>query len=163
PRSLLTEDVRPLGRLAFVDNTAELLARLRELVEQLTSAESKEATTRTTGLKVSAEPPAVFLLASLSGGASGGMASDLAYAVRQVLDERDLPAEGLCGLLMYASRPNTRDCDVARVNAVAALTELHHFSRPDVGYPGSAADGLAATTPGLAPFAECYVLHLGDQ
>jgi eukaryotic-like serine/threonine-protein kinase len=78
PRSLLTEGLRPLGRLAFVDNAVDLLERLREIMSQLASAEAKESTVRATGLTVSPEPPCVFLVASLSGSTGGGMINDLA-------------------------------------------------------------------------------------
>jgi hypothetical protein len=163
PRSLQTEGLRPLGRLALVDHAAELLARLREVLEQIASAESKEATARATGLTVSPDPPTVFLVASLSGSTSGGMVNDLAYATRQALGELEAPSESVRGLLLYAARPNTTDSDVARATAYATLAELHHFSRPDAVYPGSPADGLAAAAPGVAPFSDCYVVHLGDN
>src|SRR5205807_3195783 len=41
PRSQLTEGIRPLGRLALVDNAAEVLGRLKETLTALTSGEAK--------------------------------------------------------------------------------------------------------------------------
>src|SRR5262249_58995992 len=92
----------------------------------------------------------------------GGLLCDVAYAVRQVLGELNLPDTGVYGLLLYATTPNPDDQCRARVNACATLTELDHWCRPDVSFPGAPEQGLAGFGPGRPPFDECYLAHLGD-
>src|SRR5262249_33351129 len=135
PRSLCTEGIRPLGRLALMDNLEAVLARLRATIETLTSPEARAAAT-VLGLNLREQTPRIFLVASISGGTGGGMAVEAAYALRQVLDERQVASHGVCGLLLHAIGKKPAEREMACVNAVATLTELGHYSRPDRSYPG---------------------------
>jgi hypothetical protein len=162
PRSLQTEGLRPLGRLALVDNAADVLARLRETLAALRSPEAIAATASAVGAPLRTEMPRVFLVTSVAGGTGGGMLIDLAYAVRHLLEEAHLPGEALCGVLLHATSQRPASRDLARINAYATLQELHHFSRPDTPYPGEPSRGLAAFGPGVPPLGDCYLLHLGD-
>ncbi len=163
PRSLLTEGLRPLGRLALVDNSDSILDALREALAQITSARALAETVTSTGAEVRDPEPRVFLIASPAGGTGSGMLLSMAYAVRQVLGELGLSPLGLCGLLPYATSPKPAEQELARINAQATLTELSHFSRPEAAYPGDPEHGLQAFGPGHAPFEECYLVHLGEQ
>lgn len=149
PRSQLTEGMRSLGRLAFVDHADEVETHLRKALTRLVDPEARAATAAAVNLAVSAEPPRVFLLAGVSGGTGGGMVFDLAYTVRRILGEWDLSGEGLCGLLLHATGPIPAAAELARINTYATLTELNHFSQDE--------DGRGK------PFEDCYLLHLGDQ
>jgi hypothetical protein len=162
PRSLQTEGVRPLGRLALVDNAADVLAGVRDSLAQITSAEAIARTVSATGAEVRDPQPRVFVIAAITGGTGGGMLVNMAYAVRQALAELDLSASGLCGMLLYATSPSRADREVARVNAYATLSELDHFSRPEAAYPGDPDYGLLPFGPGHPPFEECYLVHLGE-
>jgi serine/threonine protein kinase len=163
PRSLLTEGLRPLGRLALVDNAAAILSVLRGALSGIVSLEAQETASVATGHEVREDAPRVFLIASIAGGVGGGMVLDLAYAVRQVLTELKLPSHGVAGILLYATGQKPTSKDLARVNAFATLTELGHYSQSDSSYTGDAAHGLAACAPGQAPFEDCYLIHLGEQ
>jgi serine/threonine protein kinase len=163
PRSLRTEGVRSLGRLALVDNACEVLDRLRETLAQMTSSEARMATKAGTGLGLRDETPRIFLVASIAGGTGGGMVLDLAYSVRQILGELGLPDDGLCGLLIHATGANPAQADLARINAYATLRELNHLGRPDVPYAGDPRHGLASFEARHVPFSDCYLVHLGDQ
>jgi hypothetical protein len=163
PRSLLTEGARPLGRLALVDNAAELLSRLRETVSALASEQARVAAEAATGLGVDVGSPRVFLIASIAGATGGGMVLDLAYAVRQVFAELRLSAKHLCGVLIHATSQRPAEEELARLNAYAGLNELQHYSRRDIPYPGDPEHGLAPFGPEVTPFEDCYLLHLGDQ
>ena len=163
PRSLQTDGLRPLGRLALVDNAADVLTQIREALTQITSAEAVRKTVSVTGAPLRNKTPRVFVVASIAGGAGGGMAVSMAYAVRQTLQELGLSAQGLCGIFLYATSPKPSDQEMARVNAYAALSELEHFSRPDAFYPGDPDWGLQPFAPGQAPFEENYLIHLGEQ
>jgi hypothetical protein len=163
PRSLLTEGLRPLGRLALVDNAAAVLPAAHEALAHATAATAVADTALAAGAEMRVETPRVFVIASVAGGTGGGMAVGLAYAVRQALRELGLSARGLCGLLLYAASPKTADQERARVNAHATLCELDHFSRPENAYPGDPDHGLEAFPAGCPPFEETYLVHLGDQ
>jgi serine/threonine protein kinase len=169
PRSLLTEGARPLGRLALVDNATEVLARLRETVAGLVgrpaaAREAEGAANSPDGAEVqAAECPQVFLVASTGGGTAGGMLIGLAYAVQQVLEEFQLPADSLCAILVHATGQRRGEDQLARLNAYATLVELQHFSSPAADYPGDPENGLAAFGPEASPFRDAYIVHLGDQ
>jgi hypothetical protein len=163
PRSQTTEGMRPLGRLALVDNAAEVLARLRQELAALVSAEARALTTSSTGLALREEAPRVFLVASVAGGTGGGMLVTLAYAVQQVLAELHLPADAVCGLLLHATSPKPTEGELARANALATLQEINHFSHPDNSYPGDPEHELAGAAAGQGPLPECYLVPLGEQ
>ncbi len=162
PRSLLTEGLRPLGRLALIDNVSNLLSQLREVLDQIRRAETIDATLTATGLSLRDTTPRIFLVASIAGGTGGGMLLSLAYAIRQVLAELGISPHGLCGLLLHATSPKPADQLMARINATATLTELHHFSQPHAAYPGDADVGLQRFSQGEPPFEDCYLVHLGE-
>src|SRR5262249_45672279 len=163
PRSLQTEGLRPLGRLALVDNAADLLPRLREALAAITSPEAAATTAAHTRLPLREEGPRVFLVASVVGGTGSGMVLGMAYAVRQVLAEMHLPTNGLCGLLLHATSPKPSEQEMARANAYATLNELDHFSQPGAVYPGDPDFGLTSFGPEVPPFEECYLVHLGER
>jgi serine/threonine protein kinase len=162
PRSQLTEGIRPLGRLALVDNADEVMSRVKQALDRL--LQPPTATGGAPSLASTATlPPRVFLIASATGGSGGGMLVDLAYAIRQRLREMDLPPDDICGVLLYGTgrKPTTRE--LARFNAIATLRELNHFHRPEIRFPGETQIGvnpLGCTEPA---FSETYFLHMGDE
>jgi serine/threonine protein kinase len=163
PRSLLTEGARPLGHLALIDHAAEVLSRLRETISALTSASAKAASVQATGLQLRGEDPQVFVVASIAGGTGGGMVLALAYAMQQVLAELDLPSDRLRGILVLATGSRQSEAELARLNAYATLSELQYFSSPGAVYPGDPEHELLACGPGVSPFRDTYIVHLGDQ
>ncbi len=163
PRSLLTEGLRPLGRLALCDNLGTVLERLRETLRQICAQEAKARTTSATGLPLRDEAPRIFLIASIAGGSGGGMFLDLAYLVRQLLRELRQPDQGLCGLLLFATGPQPAARELARLNAWVALQEFQHFCRPDTAFPGEPEKGLHPSASDNSPFQDCYLVQLGDQ
>jgi hypothetical protein len=163
PRSLLTEGLRPLGRLALVDNAADILSRLRDTLTAINTPEARASTAMTAGVNVSEDPPQVFVVASVAGGTSSGMVISMAYAVRQILADLNLPSQSVHGLLLFATSQKPADSEMARVNAHATLTELHHHGLPDSVYTGDPDHGLSGFNPGQPPFGQCYLMHLGEQ
>jgi serine/threonine protein kinase len=162
PRSLQTEGLRPLGRLALVDNAAELLPRIREALAAIASPEAAEVATAQTGQPLRDLAPRVFVLASITGGTGSGMVLGMAYAVRQALADLGLPANGLCGLLLHATSPKPSEQEMGRANTYATLNELDHFSQAEADYPGDPEFGLLPFGPKVPPFEECYLIRLGD-
>jgi serine/threonine protein kinase len=163
PRTLQTEGLRPLGRLAFVDHAPQVFERLHAVVAALVDPEARQLTAQQTGLEVSNLAPRVFVVAASSGGAGSGMVLDVAYALRAVLAEFGLGDEGVCGVLLHGTDRGTAARDLAIANTFACLSELHHYSRPGGCYPGDAACGLPPFRENNSAFADTYLLHLGDQ
>jgi serine/threonine protein kinase len=163
PRSLQTEGLRPLGRLAFVGSSQAIHTRIKEALESMLRPETITAAQIATGQQLRTEVPRIYIISSITGGTGGGMLADMAYAVRRVQMELRFYQEGPFGILLYATGQKPSDRDLACINACATLTELQHFSRPDSSYPEDVDRGLISLGPGTPPFEECYLLTLGDQ
>lgn len=162
PRSLQTDGMRPLGRLALADHAPRVCEQIHATIVKMLAPESLAATGQALGAELPANAPRVVIVASISGGAGSGTVLETAYAVRKVLYELGLPQE-LCGLLLHSTPRNQSGRDLAVANAVACLGELRQFSSASHGYPGDAACDLPAFTPGVPTFDDAFLLHLGDQ
>lgn len=161
PRSLQTEGLRPLGRLALVDHAPALFDRLREALARITSAESIATVQKSNGLQLRSKTPRVFIVSSVSGGTGSGMVLDVAFAVRMILADLNLSDEDVCGILTHSTNRKPSEADLATANAYACLTELYHYSR--LSYPGDAAFGLPAFDREHSTFPNAYFVHLGDH
>ena len=89
PRSLETRGYRPLGRVALVDHTLQVLAILDKKLAQLAHAMGgDDAASEKRNEKVR-----VVLLAGTGGGTGAGIAIDVANAVRSLAANRSLGVE----------------------------------------------------------------------
>lgn len=161
PRSLQTEGMRPLGRLAFVDHAKQILQRLRKAISTAAARESLQQAVQATGVDFQALPPRVIVVSSIAGGTGSGAVIDLGYAVRSVLADLGQSDEKVCGILTHGTSRKASARDLAIANTCACLHELRHFSRPETHYPGDAAADLPAFED--APFRNTYLVHLGDE
>ncbi len=161
PRSQQTEGLRPLGRLAFVDQAEECFTRVREALARMTTEEALATAKAATGQPIRNAQPRVFLLANVAGGAGGGMALDLMFAIRGILASQGFDESGLCTLLAHSTSRKPSAKDLAIANTHACLTELRHFLHVS-GYPGEQACGLPAWSAG-GDHPPTYVVHLGDE
>ncbi|QDU88589.1 Tubulin-like protein [Pirellulimonas nuda] len=161
PRSARTEGIRPLGRLALIDHARQALQRVRRSVIEATSPESVAESEAASGTTFRPGAFRVYVVASISGGAGGGMALDVAYATRAILERAGISEAKIIGLLTYSTTRDKERGELARVNAFSALTELRHLSRPDVAYPGEAGCGLPAASAESPPFDASYLLDFG--
>src|SRR5439155_8430522 len=75
PRSLLTEGLRPLGRLALVDHARQASDRLKQALTKLQDDAAK--------LQLL---PRIVIVASPAGGTGGGMVTDVAFLCRQLAE-----------------------------------------------------------------------------
>ena len=162
PRSLQTEGLRALGRLALLDHSEQVLDRLRSAVLAVSDSAAISATAEKTGLTFRSSDPRVFLVASIAGGAGGGMILDIAYAARQVLAESGLSDEEVCGILTYSTPRGENSRSLAPANAIACLDELRYFALPGNHYPGESPCGLAAFREDTSTFKSTYLFDLGD-
>ncbi len=163
PRSQQTKGFRPLGRLALVDQAERVYDRLRKVFAEALDEEKLAASSEKSGLKFMRQAPRVVVLASITGGTGSGMVVDVGYAVQKILAEMGIEDDALCGILAHCTDRRQQSRDVALANAYACLSELHHYTRPGMQYPGDSSCGLPAFHPGQAAFRDTYLVHLGDD
>ena len=107
---------------------------------------------------------AVFVVASLAGGTGGGMFIDMAYVIRGQLRQLGYAEPDVVGLLLLpaSDKESLRRGNGSKsvVNAFAALTELHHFSAPDVTFTAKFDEKEANFSDKGAPFRRSVLLPL---
>jgi eukaryotic-like serine/threonine-protein kinase len=163
PRSLQTEGLRPLGRLAFIDHRVAIAERLRAVLTEAVSEPSCERTSQAMRLAARSTTPRVFVITSIGGGAGSGMLLDVAYAVRQQLDELGLAGDGLCCAMLHATFAGSPGNDLRKANAYATLTELNHFMQGGAAYRTGPMEVLPAGDVSEPPFRDAYLIELGDE
>ena len=152
PRTQLTEGMRPLGRLALVDHAEQAFGGIRAALDALRT--QNEAST---------VPPRVVIVSSIGGGTGGGMLTDVAYAVRQILDQLGMHEAEVLAVLTHATNRNPQQQELAAVNTLATLTELHQFHRGTTSFPGDPACGLKSRSAESPALNGAYLVHLGEE
>ena len=161
PRTLQTEGLRPLGRLAFADHFTTVCDRLEEVIGEFANAENLAKTADKLDLDPSAtDSPRVYIISSISGGLGSGMTLDLAYTVKLLLTEKGLRDDAVTGILLHSTYQRLRDPGLSAANAFAFLTEMRHFN--EIGYPGDANLGIPDFEE-ESPFQQTYYAELGDD
>lgn len=163
PRSLHTEGLRPLGRLAFVDHAETIVERIRQTLVEAVQPEAEATSASTIGTGLRDASPRVFIISSISGGTGGGMLLDVAYAVRQLLATLDFDPDGVCGIMLHATFNKSSANDLRKANAYATLTELNHFVQGGGAYRAGPTEILPAGELSEAPFGDAYLIDLGDD
>ncbi len=163
PRSLRTEGLRPLGRLALADHARQVGQRIRRAMSQAIDPESIATSNATTGQEFRNGTLRVMVVASISGGTGGGMALDIGYAVRAILQKLGVAESRVVGIMMHSTDREARHSELARVNAYSWLSEFNHFQQRENSYPGDTSCGLPAHPPGVTAFDQTYLLHLGEN
>ena len=153
PRSGLTEGIRPLGRLAFVDHYREIRRRISEGLSRLVSDEVLEPLRDTKTIPVDGRTPRVFLVASLGGGTGSGAVLDAAYTVKSILSDLELNDDDVNGVLLQPQR-ETGSNVLSAANATACLREFHHYALSEY-YTGDTAIGIP-TLDYTQPFDRAY-------
>jgi eukaryotic-like serine/threonine-protein kinase len=156
PRSLKTEGLRPLGRLAMADHAPLIIERLQQAITAAASADSRAVTADRLGAPLE-ENPRVVIVASISGGTGGGSALDMAYFARQALADLGIRDATVDGVLAHGAGRNPQMRELALACAFAFLRELNHYQRR--GYPGDRSCGLPPFEE--PPFNASYLVHLG--
>lgn len=162
PRSLRTEGLRPLGRLALADHARQAGQRIRRAMSQAIDPQSIAASKSATGQQFRQGALRVMVVASISGGTGGGMALDLGYAVRAILQKIGVAESRVVGIMMHSTERDARHSELARVNAFSWLSEFNHLQQHDNPYPGDASCGFPAHAPGVTAFDQTYLVHLGE-
>ncbi len=161
PRSQQTEGLRPLGRLAFVDNSDALFTRISDIVSSITTTNAIATTGEATGLNPLREAPRIYVISSIAGGIGSGCIPDIGYAVRTALAEMGLPDDAITGILTHSTAAYDRDAQLAVANSYACLSELQHYAT--YGYPGDDSCGLPEYDSGDPAFQHAYFVNLGSM
>jgi serine/threonine protein kinase len=127
PRSLETRGYRPLGRLALVDHLDEVLALVDRKLAALTAVQSvrippiggNQPTEATTPIDLIR----VVLLVGMGGGTGGGMAIDVANAVRSRIHKSGRRGQIEC-VLVCTCVGNASATPLSVANTYALLREL---------------------------------------
>jgi hypothetical protein len=159
PRNPTTLGLRAFGRLAFCDHYRPLMQKLEAELDACLDPQALEAAEAATGLAVRTNRPRVYVVAGLGGGTGGGMFLDVAYAVRDRLRRIGYADPDVVGvLLLPPDGPAGSIAPQAQANAYAALTELHHYTRPETVYTANHDErGGAIRDPG-PPFSQVVLL-----
>lgn len=159
PRSLQTEGLRPLGRLAFADHFEKICYSIQRAINEIIKVENIATTAENIGISPAEKlHPRVFIVTSISGGIGSGMTLDLAYLVKTLLAEKGLPIDSVSGILLHCTNQRARDTGLSNANAISFMTEMRHFN--DYGYPGDATLGLPEFQD-EPPLDDIYFLDLG--
>ena len=130
PRNLQTQGLRPLARLALVDNMERVIEPVTRALRAATDPAGIVMTTTATGLPFRNPAPRVFIVASITGGTGSGTVLDFGYIVRQVLRKLRLPDDAICGILAHCTGRNPQQGKLPIANAYALLGELNHYMDP---------------------------------
>lgn len=162
PKSLRTEGLRPLGRLALVDHADEVAERLRAAISTATSDESRVQSRNATGFEFAPHRMRIVVIASICGGTGSGTVADLGYLARHLLAETDLPDDDVLAVLTHSTGRTARESELALVNAYSTLCELNHYGRLGGHYPGEAGFRLPPRREDNTAFRDMYLIDLGD-
>jgi hypothetical protein len=161
PRSLQTEGIRPLGRLAYVDHAAQVWGRIRSALTAICEPNGVTTSAAVTGLPFVSAAPRVFVVASSTGGTGSGIGLDIAFGLRRLMAELNLQDDQLTLILAHSTDRRGGNRDIALANTYSCLSELRHYCRfPFHDGLRTLAGNSAPTEPGLP---NTYVVHLGDD
>lgn len=160
PRSLQTEGLRPLGRLAFAEHFDPICNKIEAAIKQIATVESVTKTAEALEMNPGVQQPRVFIVTSISGGVGSGMTLDLAYTIKLILAEQGLKTDSVSGILLHSTYQRTRDPGLSSANAFGFLTEMRHFV--EQGYPGDPSLGLPEFEE-EPPFDFTYFNELGND
>jgi len=145
PRSLKTEGMRPLGRLALVDHAYAVTEELKRLVQSVLESASHV-------------PPQVFVVASTCGGTASGMYLDVVHVLRHCLDEVGLENSNVISLLLSPAMRSDPRRPLILHDTQALLTEIRQFLQPGHGYPGDLGAGWKSIPASRTPLRDAYVI-----
>lgn len=137
PRVPLTLGLRSFGRLALCDHIRAVQQKLAAELDACLDPHALADTVRATGLELGSNRPRVYVVAGLGGGTGSGMFLDLAYLARRRLKQIGYADPDVVGVLLAPpDGPPGAVHAQAQANTYAALTELHHYTRPETAFDG---------------------------
>lgn len=161
PKSLRTEGLRPLGRLAFVDHSRQIGERISSTLDRARRGNAEASYATTPVAAVPTNRLRVYVVAGVSGATGSGMSLDVGYAVRAMAAKQGFDDVEVIGFFLHATGRDAQQNNLAKVNAFAWLREYNHYHRADGVYPGDEGCGLPTFPPGRKAFDAAYFLDLG--
>ena len=143
PRSLKTEGMRPLGRLALIDHSETFIAAVRDLLSPLRDEPSRLR---------------VYVVGSISGGTCSGMYVDVVHQIRHLLDEAGLHEPSILSMLAMSSLRGDQSELLNCNNSRAALSELSYLLRADKSYPGDSGASFEPIPAARTPLRNLYMV-----
>jgi serine/threonine protein kinase len=135
-----TRGLRSLGRLALVDNYERVAHQIIASLSPLVSGETAEEVRRATGLRYRRSAPIVFIAAGMGGGVGSGMAIDVAYLVRALLERGGFASPNVC-LALGAGIDACHDAELQVANQYALANDLTAFGpESEFAFPVKIAD-----------------------
>ena len=158
PKSLQTEGLRPLGRLAMADHFETICGRLMAQFEPLCAADAVPRSAQALGMQPGDPQPRIVIVGAVSGGFGGGTLLDMSYLVKAMLAELGSNQNNVHGVLIHAQKQPRGQCDLHVANTLAFLTEMRHYTQ--LGYCGDQGMGIP-DMPGICPLDLAYLVELG--
>jgi serine/threonine protein kinase len=162
PRSGNVDGMRPLGRLALVDNVRHVTQALDEILETALCPESAHIMQNQIQQPCSVDGIEFVLIGSTAGGTASGSLLDIAWLVRSVVAERRMPPSSVSAMLIHGTAHNRQAADMQDANTISFLKELQHFSLPGVDRPGLTSRNSSLASTGR-PFNSAWFFHMGDD
>ena len=161
PRTLITNGIRSLGRLAFIEHYGDFVTRFERELKAVLSPEAQTEACELSGIMMRKKEPLSYIVAHLGGGTGSGMFLDCAYVVRSILKNKGIvTTEDVAGIFLTPLQMESEKPDLPEVNAVAALHELYHYQQTGESFRAQykiKADAMVHTSP---PFNHCLLLKL---
>jgi serine/threonine protein kinase len=159
PRNLVTNGIRALGRLAFIEHHDVLVTGLERALKHVLTPEAEQAAIELTKLEVRSKEPIVYVVAHLGGGTGSGMFIDCAYLARSVLKKQECGGEVGC-ILLTPELLDGQSPDLPEANAVAALQELEYFQQGGTSYQVRFDTKSEVISDSAQPFSHCLLVEL---
>lgn len=160
PRSRKVQNMRPLGRLALFDHRRTVRARLKCLLQRVTSQQALLQTKSETGMTLDGTSPDIYVIAATGGGTGSGGVIDLGYVFRDLSVELGFETPSLLGILLPGTRGYGATQQVELANTVSCLQEVAHFGRQGLEYTSEFLQVLSSTS--VPAFDQTYVVPLGE-
>ncbi len=163
PRELDSAGLRPLGRLAFVDNARAILPFVEQQLRATIFDVDPKTGQETQRPQLAEKNPRVYIVANLAGNTGSGMFLDAAYTTRHLLAKMGFLDSEIIGVFLLPPSKSPRVTAVETANTYAALAELEYFSNPDVkftaAYPEIEGGKSKTISVNGVPFHRCVFLE----
>jgi serine/threonine protein kinase len=168
PREQINAGLRPLGRLAFVDNYRVIAKRLEAEMQALCSQDTPHNSDSAPDLGLRCSRPRVYIVTSLAGNTGGGMFLDAAYLLRKLLNSQGHDQAEIVGMFYLPEARRDGPSALPLANAYAALTELQYYCQANAvfsaHYETAATNARGECLSVVGPaFQRCILMHLPER
>jgi serine/threonine protein kinase len=148
PRSGLTDGVRPIAMLAWLDNADSVYHALRDRLEEIVSRRTSQS-----------KPLRIYFVGSAHGATGSVLLVEAAFLVQQLLREAGLTALAQA-VVMVASHNDGVSTELATACGMSCMREIDHYYRTGGLHPGI--PGLANDPLSSPPWDQVYAVYGGQ-